>query len=168
MKTIDEIADFHEDFVKKLMKERGKIVPQVVYCKGDLVVPMVCLTDRDGIKSALMFAQSQKPDWMVAMFEGYNEMIPKEKNESEKQFEERSRSYLSTKRHGDLEQMFKSGEKNVKECVILQVMKGKEMRYMLFEKLKDGSLKKIERTVSSEKDVGGYLALGKRDDTLWK
>jgi len=162
MEKIDELVKFHVDFIKKIVKKKGSLTSQVVFCKNSQVTAMVCPTGREGIKLALITASQANPEWIVTMYEGFSINVQKEKEgETRQEFLKRSLTYMSVLKHGDLERAFKLGDKTVKDCIMLVVYMKDKKRMIVFEKLRNRSLKKVDE-VTEKKGFGGFLTLEKK------
>ena len=161
MESIDDIVKFHENFIKKIVKERGSLTPQISFCKDNLVTPVICLGGRE-IKGAILLAKINDPDWIVIMYEGYQRQLDMKPNEGETRKEALNRglTYLSSVKHGDLERAYKLGDRTVKDSIILIVYKKNEKRMLVFEKLRNRTLKKLDENYMDE--FSGYLTLEKK------
>jgi hypothetical protein len=157
MIDIKELVKMHDVFIRKIIKERGKLISQIVFSKNNEVVPMICLGGRDEIKETMIFAKNKNPDWIVMMNEGYIRRFTKAKGESIEQMKEREMSLLSTHKTGDLEREFNLGNPDIKEVVILTVYTRDKKMSVTYEKI-GNKLKKLYET----DDFAGYLTY---DDT---
>jgi hypothetical protein len=156
--TIEELVKMHDAFVRKVMKERGKLVSQIVFSKNREVFPMICLGGRDEIKMAMVVAKRQDPDWIVVMNEGYIKKFTRAKGESIEKMKEREMSLLSTHQTGDLEREFNLGNPDIKEVVILTVYTRDKKMSVTYEKI-GNKLKKLYET----DDFAGYLTYDDMD-----
>jgi len=144
---IEELMEFNTAFVKML---KGDICPQLVIGRGDRVYVFALLLKREETHEVINKISEMKPDWVVFMSQSYYEKV-------EKDFER-----IKTHEHGNLEKRFKSGDKTVREGILIQV-------YTPDEKLSRGLDKEtLEMIGEDTTEFGGFLTISDVDRVFWK
>lgn len=143
LKTMDEVVEHHEDFIRKVIKERGRIVPQVMSFRDRELIVVLCPDGREGVKIAMKLARKARAEWIVGIFEAYMSGRLKEEE-------------VDTYRRGSLEKRFKEGDKSVRDVVLMVVYFEDKKKLMCYRKMRNRVIRKIQ-----EGEVfSGYMTLG--------
>ncbi len=139
MLCLKDLVDSHEKFIRMCVKERGSISPQIVTFRGNECEVAIVLAGRDVIKAMLDMAKKADVDWIVGIYECYTKATTVDD----------AKGYT----HGQLEEMLKTGDKSVKDCVVLSIIGRDNQRLLIsYEKVGDTIKKLYEST-----DFNGYL-----------
>lgn len=141
--SLESLIEFHTNFIRDTIKERGSFISQVIFKKGKTVYPCIVLGGREEIKATMNFACLHNPEWIVIIHEGYSLVTKRED--------------VLKIRHGDLEKAFKEGDKRIKESIMLTVYTKEKNKTITFEKKDRKIIKKYEI-----ENACGYLTLSNK------
>jgi aromatic ring-opening dioxygenase catalytic subunit (LigB family) len=165
-KNCKEILDYHEDYIKKWLGDHDDMGSMIIFGKDDNIrVVQVCVEDKDESRKSIkmvmeLVSKIGKPDFLVFISEAYTVAFEKMSNTPEeaiREYQEMIRKY------GSLENLFKQGDKRVKEIVTIQ-------SYMPSEKLMRVLDKKNLKPMIPDGDVsefGGFLSVSDIDRVFW-
>jgi hypothetical protein len=137
-KTIEEIVEYNENFVKKTIDEAGKIEPMIVFSKNGQIICGALFVQRPAMREILKKIRSKNPDWVVFMFEAY---YRKYKEEPSEDFE-----------NGNLEKSYNMGDPTVKLAVVLQIYCGDKKRVITYDRNENRLTNRMEA-----KEFSGYM-----------
>lgn len=114
---LKELIEFHENFIKTVMKHSGELKPQMIYEINGKANAVVFAGDfRAGILQVLDGLRGKPISWLIMMNEGYQEELDF-KNMTQEQIENRTLHHVT----GSLQKRFESGDNSIKEVVVMCV-----------------------------------------------
>jgi len=147
-----KLLEFHEAFAIKIAKEEGEVRPMLAMSVGGNVMPMINVTTRERMKTAIELAKHVRAEWIAMLNEGYSLNLRLKEGES---FDSRIDKVKETYKHGELEERFKAKDKDVVEIIMVNV----EVRNDdgTYEMLSSTISKKTLKVISSGELKDGYL-----------
>jgi len=149
MEDLKEILNQNQEFVKNWLKKNEEITPQIVFKdkKGDITVVLIA-GEREEIKAILKIIEKTKPKWVVFITEGYMRLMKKKED-------------LKGYKHGELKERFESGDKSIKEVVVIQA-------YNKTDKLMRVIDKKTLKPISEDlRNFDGFLTISDVERVFW-
>lgn len=150
-----ELVEFHEQFIKMILQRTGDLKPQMIYELDGKSVATVFMGDfRTGILNVFDSLRGKSISWLITMNEAYEDVFQC-RDMSKDDMERR----LSTYSPGVLQKRFESGDKSVKEVILMNVYTKDIKLSMTYDK----DMKKLRQTENFE----GLLAVSDLDRLSW-
>jgi hypothetical protein len=150
-----ELIEFHEDFIKMILQRTGELRPQMIYELDGKTVATAFIEDfRTGILQVLDMLRGKPISWLITMNEGYEDSLKYIGRDKDK-LDEVLDKYVP----GSLQKRFESGDKTVKEVILMNVY----TKYVKLSITYDKDMKKLRQTDS----FGGLLAVDDLDRLSW-
>jgi hypothetical protein len=153
---LKELIEFHERFIEATLHVNGELKPQMVYAvDGQRPCAIVFAGDfRTAILKVFDSLRGKPISWLITMNEAYEDVF-EYKDMSNADLEKR----LATYQPGILQKRFESGDKSVKEVILMNVYAKNIKLSMTYDK----DMKKLRQTDEFE----GLLAVSDLDRLYW-
>ncbi len=136
---IDSLLDFNTKWA--LSWKEKELAPMVVFSTKRGIFVNLLAVEREQLKRFLLMLKKIHTEWVVFIYEGYVKQEKLKKREGTTKYKYQ---------HGDLEKMFKAGDKSVCEAIIIQVYMGNKKKMRVINK-------KTKKIVVETEEFGGYL-----------
>ena len=151
-----ELIEFHEDFIKMILKRTGELKPQMIFEINGKAVATVFMGDfRTGILTVLKSLRGKPVSWLVMMNEGYEEKINYGRKMTPEEIENLALHHVP----GSLQKRFESGDKSIKEVIMMAVYTKNLKLSITYDK----SMNKLKQT----DEFDGLLTVNDIDRISW-
>lgn len=150
-----ELIEFHESFIKMVMKRSGELKPQMIYELDGKANAVVFMGDfRAGILQVLDALRGKPISWLIMMNEGYQEELDFRKM-TPNEINNRTLHHVT----GSLQKRFEHGDKSVKEVIVMTVYTKRLKLSLTYDK----DMNKIKQT----EEFDGLLTVNDMDRISW-